>query len=139
VSNASVLIALAKLGMLYLLEKLFRTITVPTVVFAEVTRDIKKPGAKILKEAEWITVIEPSNKALVNMLLDFLDEGEANAIELAREINADLVLLDEKEARRIARRLGLKILGTLGILILAKRKGHLKLVKPLIENLYLKI
>ena len=108
-------------------------------MFAEVTRDIKKPGAKILKEAEWITVIEPSNKALVNMLLDFLDEGEANAIALAREINADLVLLDEKEARRIARRLGLKILGTLGILILAKRKGHLKLVKPLIENLYLKI
>lgn len=135
VSNASVLIALAKLGMLDLLEKLFGAIIVPVVVFMEVTYDIKKPGAKILRKTEWITAMEPSDKALVNALLDVLDEGEANAIALAREINADLVLLDEKEARRVAKRLGLRIVGTLGILILAKRKGYLKLVRPLIDKL----
>ena len=135
VSNASVLIALAKLGIVDPLEKLFGVIIVPPAVFTEVTRDIRKPGAKIFKKAKWLNIVNPHNEALVNALLDILDEGEAYAIALAREIDADLVLLDEKEARRVAKRLKLKVMGTLGILILAKRKGYLNLVKPLIDKL----
>ena len=135
VSNASVLIALAKLGIVDLLEKLFGVIIVPPVVFIEVTRNIRKPGAKIFREAKWLNIVDPHNEALVNALLDILDEGEAYAIALAREIDADLVLLDEKEARRIAKRLKLKVMGTLGVLILAKRKGYLNLMKPLIDKL----
>ncbi len=105
------------------------------MVFTEVTCDIRKPGAKIFKKAKWLNIVNPHNEALVNALLDILDEGEAYAIALAREIDADLVLLDEKEARRVAKRLKLKVMGTLGILILAKRKGYLNLVKPLIDKL----
>lgn len=60
---------------------------------------------------------------VVLLLSSELDAGEAEAIVLARQEQADVVLLDEKEARRIARRLGIRVLGTVGLLIWARRKG----------------
>lgn len=63
------------------------------------------------------------------------DEGEAETIILAEEINANLLIIDDYLAREIANLIGLKITGTLGILIRAKNKGLIQKVKPLIEKL----
>jgi len=60
---------------------------------------------------------------LVTMLKTSLDTGEAEAIVLAREQNISIVLLDEKDARKVARKLGLSVLGVVGVLIWAKRAG----------------
>ncbi|MBI5303457.1 MAG: DUF3368 domain-containing protein [Chloroflexi bacterium] len=68
-------------------------------------------------------------------LLSDLDRGEAEAIVLAQELGADLVIIDERIARKHARRLGLKLTGTLGVLLEAKEHGFISAVKPLIEEL----
>jgi predicted nucleic acid-binding protein len=64
-----------------------------------------------------------------------LDRGEAEAIALAAELSADLLLLDERRARRIASRLGLRYIGVLGVLLDAKNRGDLTAVKPVLEAL----
>jgi len=73
----------------------------------------------------WIEVLDVENKQLVQVLLEYLHRGEAEAVALAVEANADTVVLDDKKARSIARRLGLKIIGTIGVLVLAKKQGFI--------------
>lgn len=68
-------------------------------------------------------------------LLADLDRGEAEVIALAQELYADLVIIDERLARRHAKRLGLKVTGTLGVLLRAKTLGLVPAVRPLIEQL----
>lgn len=76
-----------------------------------------------------------TNRALVDSLRLELDAGEAEAIALAIELKADLVLLDERLARRVVTGLGLKFAGVLGLLVEAKRRGLILLVKPLVDAL----
>jgi hypothetical protein len=64
-----------------------------------------------------------------------LDEGEAEAIALAREEQAPVVLLDEKDARQVARRLNLRVLGTVGLLIWAKRVGAIASLREQLDTL----
>jgi len=64
-----------------------------------------------------------------------LDRGEAATIALAVELHANLVLLDEQDGRRAAQRMGLRPLGVLGILLEAKKRGHIPVVKPLVDDL----
>lgn len=118
VSNASVLIALDNIGRFELLKVLFNEVLVPESVAREY-------GERL---PTWVKVVKVEKKSLVNILTEFLHRGEAEAIALAIQIKADLLLLDDKKARILAKRLDLRILGTLGILILAKKKN-------LIENL----
>ncbi len=61
--------------------------------------------------------------------------GEAEVLALAKEKKADLILLDEKRARKTARRAGFKVMGVLGILVISKNKGFISSVKPFIEEL----
>ncbi len=68
-------------------------------------------------------------------LLSDLDRGEAEAIVLAQDLNAELLIMDERLARRHAQRLGLTLTGVLGVLLKAKQQGLVPLVKPLIEQL----
>ena len=67
--------------------------------------------------------MEVKHKHLVQVLLEYLHRGEAEGIALAAELQGAVIALDDKKARRAARRLGLRAIGTLGILILAKKKG----------------
>ena len=82
-----------------------------------------KAVAAEIASASWITVGEVKDKGLVSLLRAELDEGEAEAIALGHERQTEVVMLDEKDARRAARRLGLVVLGTVGLLVWAKRAG----------------
>jgi predicted nucleic acid-binding protein len=85
----------------------------------------------------WILIKEISNHARFKEIYLLLDEGEASAITLAIETKNSVLVIDEKKGRKIAREtLNLEIIGTLRILLLAKQKGIIPAVKPLIEALH---
>lgn len=134
VANSSVFIALSEIGQVELLLQRFPGgILIPQAVWHEVVEAGRgQPGSTEVESASWITVCEVEDKALVSLLSMELDKGEAEAIALCCEQQAEMVLLDEKDARRAARRLGLSVLGTVGLLIWAKRMG---LVASLREQL----
>lgn len=74
----------------------------------------------------WIQVQEASNEPLAQLLKQTLDRGEAEAISLAIELEADWTLLDEREGRKVAKSLGLNVTGILGILLRAKQLGEIE-------------
>lgn len=136
VSNASPLIALARIGQLEILETLYSRIIVPDAVWQEVVTDgAGEPGAAEVASSAWIQRQSVSNRPLVTALRQDLAAGEAEAIALAHEIRADLLLMDEKLGRETAQLLGLTVIGTVGTLIQAKRHGHLPEVCPLLDAL----
>lgn len=85
--------------------------------------------------ATWLKVIEPNDKAAIEKLLSEIDRGECEAIVLAKELNANLLLIDERLGTVKAKEAGLNTIGLLGILVDAKTKGLLVSIKPLIEAL----
>jgi hypothetical protein len=123
--------------MLYLLrEKFPEGISIPEAVWREVVNEGKgRPGAKEVSEANWINVHTVANKKLVQLLRGELDEGEAEAIILAAEQMAELVLLDERDARRAAMRMNLKVLGTVGILVWARKTGKINSLRSALDVL----
>jgi predicted nucleic acid-binding protein len=135
ISNASPLIGLSSIKELTLLRKLFSELVIPTAVYDEVVVEGKnEAGSQEVEQAcgDWIKVLPVANKAEVDILLAVLDRGEAETIVLAQELNSELVLLDNREARIFAKKIGLNILGTVGVLQLAREKGFIKdLVKKL--------
>lgn len=136
VSNTSPLINLAMIGELELIQKLYGTIYIPQAVFDEIVIQGKgQAGAEQIKSNTWIKVYPIQNTLLIKSLSLELDKGEAEAIALAIELSAHLVLLDEKRGRTIAGQFNLRPLGLLGILIHAKKTGLIPLVKPLIDQL----
>lgn len=102
VSNSSVIIALAKVCRLRLLEELFNDIFVPEAVWTEITAG-GKPGSRKIERAKFIHVEEVSDRRLVALLEEFVDAGEAEAIVLALERRADLLLVDGHDARSLAK------------------------------------
>jgi len=86
-------------------------------------------------ERGWLVVRPVGDLKLVELLLSDLHRGESEAIALARETKADLLPLDEREGRRVAREYGLTVRGVLGILLRAKKTGQLNAVRPSIELL----
>jgi len=134
VSDSSILIHLSRMGELKLLKEIFGKIIVPKAVYKECTVE-NKAGSEEIRNSEWIEVREIEDQNLKKVLRTLLDEGEAEAITLALEIDADLVLLDETEARRIAKNLGLKVTGTVGTLLKAKKLGLIDDLKKEIELL----
>lgn len=133
VADSGPLIALGRLDALSLLPALFSEIQVTVTVLAECAVrpefvDAQRIGLAV--QAGWLTpcpdcVDGPSGR---------LDPGEASAIARALEIDAGL-LLDDRAAVVYARALGLKVLGTLGVLVLAKRRGLVERVAPLVLEL----
>jgi len=136
ISDASPLISLARIGLLRYLSNLFGKIYVPNAVYKEVTFDGKgRSGADEVTFADWIIVHEVTDQSKVTYLRGQLDIGEAEAIVLAQEIEADLILIDERKARAVAERLGLDAIGTLGILVILKNRGMITEVRPLLDQL----
>jgi hypothetical protein len=116
---------LSTIGKLHLPPKRFpEGIIIPKAVWEEVVEaGSGRPGSVEVSSAKWISVQEAADKSLVNLLRTELDQGEAEAIALAHEVKAKVVLLDERDARSAAGKLGMRVLGTVGILIWSKRAG----------------
>jgi len=132
VPDAGPLIYLAGSGHLDLLRDLYAEAVVPRVVYDEVTIAGRgMVGADEVRAATWLRVEESAPDPT---LLDILDEGEASAIPLAERLGAHL-LVDDMDARKVARARGLRVVGTLGVLLAAKRKELLPRVRPVIEHM----
>jgi predicted nucleic acid-binding protein len=109
---------------------------VPIAVYDEVVvKGVGKPGADELRDAPWIETHEVADRDIVARLRVIRDTGESEAITLAREVEADLLILDDEAARNTARAEGLKVVGLLAFLILAKERGMISHIKPLLEAL----
>lgn len=136
VSDTSPISNLLLINQLELLQLLFEEVIVPTAVDVEI-RQLAKIGEDITayESSEWIIVRQPSSPVLVRQLRDSLDEGEAEAIVLAKELGSSLLLLDERRGTQIARSKGLTTIGLLGVLSKAKSKGLIEKVKPLLDSL----
>jgi predicted nucleic acid-binding protein len=136
VSDTSPLIGLAVTEHLEILKHLYGQVLIPEAVYQElIGSDPELPGAAEARTLEWIVSHSVQNAILVRALQGELDDGEAEAIALAVEVQADLVLLDERRARVVAIRLGLKVVGVLGVLIEAKHKALIPHLKPILDDL----
>jgi len=136
VSNTSPLINLAWLGQLHLLRELYGAVTIPEAVWHEiVVQGAGQPGAKEVSGVGWIGSCAVENKLLVLALHQELDAGEAEAIALAIEQKAGLLLMDERLGRETARYFGLNYTGVIGVLIEAKHKGLIGSIKEQLDAL----
>lgn len=113
---------------------LYDEVYVPLAVYEEVTEE-EKPFAKELKKYLTNRVKNVTNKLAVEVLVSDIGLGESEAIVLALEEKPDLVLIDDLKARKFAKMSGLQIIGTIGILLQAKKKGLIQEIKPLISEL----
>lgn len=141
ISDSSPLIGLSSIGKLNILNTLFKKIIIPEAVFEEVVVLGKdKIGSKEVKIAcsEWIQIKKVKNIQEIKSLKTILDEGEAEVITLAQETNADLVLINNREPRRFAKSLNFKVLGTVGVIKLAWKRGIVKHPLNLIHQLKIK-
>ena len=115
VSDTSVITNLAQIEYLDLLKNLYRRIVIPTHVSDELMHHAGTMN--LVKECSWIEAVDPTDKKLHEKLLTTLDPGEAAAIVLSKELSADLLLIDERKGRRVAKDNGIRIVGLLGVLI----------------------
>lgn len=136
VSNSSPIIHLVKINKLYLLERMYGQIFVPNQVYLECTETRQyHEEVKFISAASWIDIVQIKDIKLFKLLYSEIDAGEAEALVLAFENNADLVLLDDMEARSMARRLEFTVTGTLGVLLKAKKQGIITSLKEDISKL----
>lgn len=135
VSDTSCLSALFLTGQIRLLSLLYQKVIIPTSVWAEFLELEKFGFAPESAPFGDLQVLEPKNYALVELLKEQLDAGESEAIALAKEVNADLLLLDERQGTAIARNMGLKTTGVLGILMEAKSQNFIPTIKPILADL----
>ena len=134
ISNATPLIAFAKISQLALLQKIVPNLVIPKAVADEIsTYPQGQPGFIDLQQETWLGVQSITSEQQVNLLLPKLDRGEAEVIALALERQAQLVLIDELTARKVAESLNLNVSGSVGILIRAKQVGEIVAVKPLLD------
>ena len=125
VSDSTCLIGLERIGELNILSQLFDPIMIPP----EVEREF---GNKF----SWLQTENLTNSALVAALYLTVDAGEAEAIALASEKSC-LLISDDKQARLAAKRLGVAVIGTVGVLARAKQSGVIPALKPILDNLEL--
>jgi len=135
VSDTSPITNLAAIRQLHLLRQLYEQIVIPRTVYNELTRLPDNPGGIEVQSYDWVVVKSAEDTSLVNSLLSILDPGEAEAIALASESNADLLLIDERIGRRVAEGLNLRPIGLLGVLLEAKHRRYVPTIKPLIDDL----
>ena len=137
-SNTGPIIALAKISCLSILKTMFSEILIPPVVYRELLGKLGTEWEEIESALnDFIKVVEPnpSDNATELAIAD-LDEGERQTIKLASNMRENvLLLIDDKAGREAANRLNIPITGTIGILLMAKKKGCLTDVIRLIDKL----
>lgn len=123
VSDTTCLVGLERVGELNILPALFDPVMIPP----EVAREF---GNKF----SWLQIEGLTNGSLVAALQMVIDTGEAEAIALANEKSC-LLISDDRPARSVAKRLGVKIIGTIGVLVRAKQTGVITEIKPILDDL----
>lgn len=125
ISDTSCLIILSKIGQLELLHKLYREVTT--------TPEIAEEFGETLPS--WLKIAEVEDKLRQQILELQIDKGESSAIALALQIPGSTLILDDIKARKVATKLKLTITGTLGIILKAKRSGHISSVKKVLDDI----
>jgi uncharacterized protein len=125
VSDSTCLIGLERIGELNILPALFEPVMIPP----EVEREF---GNKF----SWLTTEKLSGNVLATALHLVVDAGEAEAIALASEKNC-LLIVDDKQARTAAKRIGISVIGTIGVLLRAKKNGVVSVIRPIMDDLEL--
>lgn len=133
IADSSVIIAFQAVDRLDVLRSLFGEILIPDAVYKEVFAVEKK------KAPAFIKVVKLKNREVFNTLFLQLGAGESEVIALALEKKTDKVAIDDKLARRTAEKLGLKVIGTVGIVLLAKEKKLVPKVKGVLDAMMKKI
>lgn len=125
ISDASCIIALEDIGELRILKGLFSQIIVTDIVKEEIQAELPN----------WIKVSKDYEERELKILKLELDVGEASAIALALKNPGSRIILDERKGRNVAKRLGLKVIGTLGLIVRAKQKGIISSGKDVLTKL----
>jgi predicted nucleic acid-binding protein len=128
VSDTSAISSLLVVGQLDLLSVLFGVVTIPVAVHSELLVVFPELPA-------WIRVEGVSDLTAVTNFRMELDAGEAEAIQLAKELRADRLLIDDRKGRSIAEEQGIKVIGLLGVILLAKSQGLIPLARPVVRRL----
>ncbi len=137
VSDAGPLIGLAIAGHVEILHSLFEQILIPQAVLEELQLEASRPGSLALskaKDAGWLSTEDVLEGTDMAKLTELLDRGEAEAIVLAQSKDARL-LIDERKGRVLAGRKGVTVIGTGGVLLLAKREDVIAQIAPVLDEL----
>ncbi len=138
VSNTSPISNLASINRLELLRSQFSELWIPAAVAQELTSHpdpVTRARIQTAIQDQWIKAAVVQNSNLLSILLSSLHQGEAEAIALATDLKADIVIIDEQEAPQLATQAGLSVTGVLGVLLRAKRRGQIPAVRPEIQAL----
>lgn len=128
VSDTSPVTALLTIGQAELLQKLFGEVVIPPAIKAELERT--HPDFP-----EWLQVRQLRDHARALVYQQVVDRGEAEAIALAQELQANWLLIDERKGRRLAREAGLPVLGLVGVILIAKRTRLISSARSLLGQL----
>jgi predicted nucleic acid-binding protein len=134
VSDTSPILSLALIGRLDLLREIYGSIVIPEAVRQELMVT-ERSGAREVSQADWIITRPIDPDVVLKLLQREVDRGEAEAIGLAVQLNADVLLIDERQARRLAQYLELNIVGLLDVLQEAKQRQLITGVKPVLDDL----
>ena len=133
ISDTSPITNLLQVNHLHLLEQLFEEVVITPQVYMELCElEFQK---STIDQLNWISIVKPHDQEFIIQLEAHLDEGEASSIVLALELQADYLLIDEYKGRAEAEKLGLKITGIIGVLLLAKQQHYIQQIKPVLDQL----
>jgi predicted nucleic acid-binding protein len=125
IADTSCLIVLNKINLLHILRDLYGNVIV--------TDEVASEYGNVLPQ--WVRVENVKDKNALKLLNTFLDIGEASSCALALETDDSVVIIDDLKGRRIAGKLGLKITGTLGIVLRAKERNLIDSLKSVVEQI----
>ena len=131
--NSTLIISLSSVSHEFILQVLFQHIVIPKAVDIEL-RALEKPGSDF-SDSDWVEVSSVQNKDLVQFLEKDLDRGESKVIVLAKELKADVVIIDENIGYQIAKHFDLPVMQTLSILKTAKARGVIGEVSPILDKM----
>lgn len=132
ISDTTPIISLLKANQLELLQRLYGRVLIPGAVYGELIENPKyKNEAEIIKTMDFLKTVEVENIKSVSILraVTGLDVGESEALIMYDEQKAELLLMDERKGRSVAKQLGIRYIGTAGILMLAYDKSMIQAEK----------
>ena len=133
--NSTPLIILGNIDRLDILQKMYGEIIIPQAVFEEVTSKNDDAKLKLSQNLSWIKIFEVKDKSSRKIYQAKLHDGEVEVMMLAKEISADLLIIDDNAAKKFAKFLGFTVTGTLGILLKAKSEKIIPKIRPILEKM----